>query len=196
MCLPSALLRKLAAAFYARRFRSAPSLACVRVNIRQGKWKHKDPNNRAHLSEAIKDLEVKPKDNGGYSVYVVRSMRQGCRVALLHQVTNNPQSKPLQFLFVPVSCLAGLPLQLQIVRQVDLRRQHPILNKHHFVVYGLDRDDAKIELAAAILRNQDHRVVVWTRLGQIRRARVIAGRWLVRRFMRFEKEWREAVSNQ
>src|ERR1700746_3634711 len=136
MHLLSRIFRAVGSFYFAARFRAAPTLACIRVDIRQGKWKGKSPTNLQDLNEAIKDLEVKPKDDGALSLYVVSSKRQGCRVALMHLVTNYYPSKTLSFIFIPVSCLLNLSCNLQIVRSCDWRNQHPLLNKHHFVVYG------------------------------------------------------------
>lgn len=185
----SRLLRWVVAAYYTARFRRDNGFACIRVKIRFHKWKDRDPNNLADLKEAIKDLEVKPKDAGALSLYFVRSRRQGFRVALIHQVTNNTPNENFSFLFIPVSCLVNLPHRPEIVRQWDLLRQHPVLNKHHFIVYGIESEEARLELAAAILRDPNHSVVNWTKRQLRRRARVLARKWSVRQFMRFEDKW-------
>lgn len=188
----SRLLRRAISAHYVARFRAPCKFACIRANVRRGKWKDKDPNSLADLAEAIKDLEVKPKDNGSLSLYLVRSKRQGFRVALLHHVTNNSPNEGFTFLVTPASCLVELSNHPQIVRLWDVRRQHPMLNKHHFGVYGLTGESARLELAAAILRNPNHRIVNWSKKQVKRRARVIARKWLVRKFMQFEAKWQTA----
>lgn len=188
----SRLLRNAISDYYIGRFRTASNFACIRVKVRRGKWKDKNPDNPADLIEAIKDLEVRPKDNGALSLYFVRSKREGFRVALLHEVTNNSPNEVFTFLIIPSSCLTDLSSHPQVVRQWDLLGQHPILNKHHFVVYGITGEDARLELAAAILRHPNHSVVNWNKQQVKRRARMIARKWLVRKFMRCEDKWQTA----
>jgi hypothetical protein len=188
----SRLLRGAISAYYIARFGTDSNFACIRVKVKLGRWKNRDPNNLAHLNEAIKDLEIKPKDDGALSLYFVRSRRQGFRVALIHQVTNNTPNEVFNFLFIPTSCLVGLSCHTEIVRQWDLRGQHPMLNKHHFIVYGMGTVQARLELAAAILRHPNYDVVSWSKQKVKRRARAIARKCFVRRFMRFEDKWQTA----
>ena len=71
----SRLLRGAISAYYIVRFGTATNFACIRVKVRLGRWKNRDPNDLADLNEAIKDLEIKPKDDGALSLYFVRSRR-------------------------------------------------------------------------------------------------------------------------
>jgi hypothetical protein len=189
----SRLFRRVASSYYTKRFCAPSRFACIRVKVRRGRWKDKKPESLADLNEAIKDLEVKPKDNGGLSLYFVRSKREACRVALMHQVTNNsPNEAAFAFLFVPATCLTTLSCKPQIVPDWNIRRQHPLLNKHHFVIYGISQEKARLEFAAAILANPSYRVESWTKRELHRRARVIIGKWWVKRFMQCEDKWRSA----
>jgi hypothetical protein len=186
------LFQRVASKYYRWRFQSLPAIACIRVKVRRGKWKDKSPDSAADLHEAIKDLEVKPKDNGALSVYFVRSKREARRIGLIHQVTNNTPNEGFTFLFVPASCLLMLSSQPRIVRQLNLFGQHPLLNKHHFVVYGMTDEKTRLELAAAILRHPNHAIECWTKQQVKRRARIIARKWTVRRFMHSEQKWQNA----
>jgi hypothetical protein len=185
----SRIFRRASSYYFAAKFRATPTLACIRVDISQGKWKGKNPASLPDLTEAIKDLEVKPKDKGALSLYVVSSRRQGCRVTLMHMVTNCSPNKTLSFIFIPVSCLLNLSYNPQIVRSCDWRHQHPVLNKHHFVVYGLTSKNARLELAAAILNDPNHLIVTWSRRALKRRGRILMRGRCVRKFMKFEEKW-------
>ena len=110
-------LRTVFSKYYKARFRRG-EFACIRVNIRRNKWEGKSPDDPQHVREAIKDLEVKPKDLGGLSIYVTRSLSQARHVALIHQITNNSPDKNY-FLFAPATCLTELSCNLQITRQWD-----------------------------------------------------------------------------
>ena len=149
--------------------------------------KDRDPTDFAQLAEAIKDLEVKPKDNGALSLYVVHSRRQGRRITLLHQVTNN-SPKALSFIFIPVSCFLKLSFTPEIVHNFDWRRQHPLLNTHHVIVYGLTDVAARLELVSAIL-SSNYKIVTWSRPRLLRRGRVLARKRLVRWFMKYDGKW-------
>lgn len=183
------LVRSAFSAYYKSRFRRSAYLVCIRVNIRPNKWDGKSHSNPAHLLEAIKDLEVKPKDKGGLSLYVVRSKRQARLAVLIHQITNNVP-EPTHFLCLPASCIVGLSCNPQIVREWSWLNQHPLLNKYHFVVYGLQSENARLELASAILRHPDYRLGRWTKKKVMRLARKLTRKWHVRIFMKDEQGWR------
>src|SRR6266478_3600573 len=135
---------------------------CVRMNVRPSRWNTPPNPNQARL-----DLEPRPIDEGALSIYIVGSIKNALRVAIFHLVTrNDPQSTC--FLIAPFSCFCKTSSDFQIVPSWDLRNLHPLLNLHHYVVFGLDSAHTQVELATSILSNPGHTLKRWNK-NQVKR---------------------------
>lgn len=182
-------LRRVVSRYFQQRFQSDYNYLCVRVKIRRSLWTQKSPSSPIDIAQAAKDLEPRPKDKGALSLYIVGSPQQAERVAFLHVITNN-SPETTYYLCAGASCLSQLGEVIQVVPSWDVCHQHPLLNLHHFVVYGLDDPSRLHALAAAILSDGGLQIRGWTKQTLKQLAGGITKKWHIRVFTRELDDWR------
>jgi hypothetical protein len=145
---------ELLPSWWRRFFFRRQHLWCVRVNVSRA-WDPSNPDrlNPANLLKAGSDLEPRPRDNGGLSVYAVSSEEEGRKAAVLHTVVGG-KPKAFHFLLIPSACLSRQGID---IRREFLQNQHPYLRDRHHNVYGLAAPAVREEVVQAILKDPQHR---------------------------------------
>ncbi len=118
---------------------------------RKNRWESRRADDPLHVTEAAKDLTLRPGEDG-LSLFEVADEDDGKRIATLfgvHRTLTLGQSEHVDYVLVPADLFGSFPLNVIAAPDPELGQQ---LSERHREAKGITNEIA-VDLAAAILND-------------------------------------------